>query len=135
MSGLESKVAENGGDAVAPPADVSTAMKVVVPNSDTISAAEALKLEGNALLAESKLVQAVGKYTAAIDLHPTAIYLSNRAFCYVKLEQFGLAILDADMALELDSTYVKAYYRRGSANMALAKFKLAVKDFRKARRQ
>lgn len=49
---------------------------------------------------ESKLVQAVGKYTAAIDLHPTAIYLSNRAFCYVKLEQFGLAILDADMALE-----------------------------------
>lgn len=48
---------------------------------------------------ESKLVQAVGKYTAAIDLHPTAIYLSNRAFCYVKLEQFGLAILDADLAL------------------------------------
>lgn len=44
-------------------------------------------------------MQAVGKYTAAIDLHPTAIYLSNRAFCYVKLEQFGLAILDADLAL------------------------------------
>lgn len=51
MSGLESKVAENGGDAVAPPADVSTAMKVVAPNPETISAAEALKLEGNALLA------------------------------------------------------------------------------------
>lgn len=48
---------------------------------------------------ESKLVQAVGKYTAAIELNPTAIYLSNRAFCYVKLEQFGLAILDADLAL------------------------------------
>lgn len=48
---------------------------------------------------ESKLVQAVGKYTAAIELRPTAIYLSNRAFCYVKLEQFGLAILDADLAL------------------------------------
>ncbi|CBJ28105.1 conserved unknown protein [Ectocarpus siliculosus] len=131
MSELESNMAENGGGAVAPPADVSTAMKVVTPNPETVSAAEALKLEGNALLAESKLGHAVGKYTAAIDLHPTAIYLSNRAFCYVKLEQFGLAILDADMALELDSTYVKAYYRRGSANMALAKFKLAVKDFRK----
>ncbi|CAN0398631.1 unnamed protein product, partial [Ectocarpus sp. 13 AM-2016] len=38
-------------------------------------------------------------------------------------------------ANRLDSTYVKAYYRRGSANMALAKFKLAVKDFRKARKQ
>ncbi len=50
-------------------------------------------------IAESKLVQAVGKYTAAIELRPTAIYLSNRAFCYVKLEQFELAILDADLAL------------------------------------
>lgn len=39
------------------------------------------------------------------------------------------------VADRLDSTYVKAYYRRGSANMALAKFKLAVKDFRKARKQ
>lgn len=52
MSGLESKIAENGGDAaVAPPADVSTAMMVTAPNPETISAAEALKLEGNALLA------------------------------------------------------------------------------------
>lgn len=33
----------------------------------------------------------------------------------------------------LDSTYLKAYYRRGSAYMALGKFKLAVKDFRKVR--
>lgn len=44
-------------------------------------------------------MQAVAKYSQAIDLHPTAIYLSNRAFCYVKLENFGLAILDADAAL------------------------------------
>ena len=47
----------------------------------------------------SKIYQAVAKYSQAIDLHPTAIYLSNRAFCYVKLEQFGLAIADADLAL------------------------------------
>ncbi|CAN0559462.1 unnamed protein product, partial [Laminaria digitata] len=33
----------------------------------------------------------------------------------------------------LDHTYLKAYYRRGSANMALGKFKLAVRDFRKVR--
>lgn len=48
---------------------------------------------------EGKFVQAVAKYSQAIDLHPTAIYLSNRALCYVKLENFGLAILDADLAL------------------------------------
>eukprot|EP00903_Cladosiphon_okamuranus_P017863 g16439.t1 len=130
MSELESKVAESGEDKMAPAAEGESSVKAE-PSPENISAAEALKLEGNALLAESKLVQAVAKYTAAIELHPTAIYLSNRAFCYVKLEQFGLAILDADLALTLDSKYVKAYYRRGSAYMALAKYKLAVKDFRK----
>lgn len=51
------------------------------------------------VLIESKLVEAVSKYTAAIALRPTAIYLSNRAFCYLKLEQFELAIVDADLAL------------------------------------
>lgn len=44
-------------------------------------------------------MQAVQKYSEAIELCPTHIYLSNRAFCYVKLENFGLAIADADAAL------------------------------------
>lgn len=50
MSGLESKIEENGGDASAPPADSAGAMKAA-PTPETIAAAEALKLEGNALLA------------------------------------------------------------------------------------
>lgn len=33
----------------------------------------------------------------------------------------------------LDPGYVKAYYRRGSANMALAKYKEAVRDFKRVR--
>lgn len=117
-------------------ATVATAVEVFLgephtPSEATMEVAEALKGEGNALLRDGKIVQAVAKYSQAIELHPTAIYLSNRAFCYVKLENFGLAILDADRALRLNAGYVKAYYRRGSANMALAKYKVAVKDFRK----
>lgn len=50
MSGLESKVQENGDHADAPPADAASMMKVE-PSPETISAAEALKMEGNALLA------------------------------------------------------------------------------------
>lgn len=52
MSGLETKVAENGGPAAeaAPSADGASALKVE-PSAETISAAEALKMEGNALLA------------------------------------------------------------------------------------
>ena len=60
-------------------------------------------------------------------------YYSNRAFCHLKLENYGLAIADASVALELDGSFVKGYYRRGSAYMALSKFKDALRDFRAVR--
>lgn len=51
MSELETKVAENGGaEVVAPPAEGAKVLKAE-PSAETISAAEALKMEGNALLA------------------------------------------------------------------------------------
>lgn len=48
---------------------------------------------------------------------------------YLKKELYGLALDDAEKSLKLDPNYVKAYYRRASANMALGKFKLALKDY------
>ncbi|CAE7606122.1 PPP5C [Symbiodinium microadriaticum] len=48
----------------------------------------------------------------------------------IKLESYGPAISDANEAIQLDPTYIKAYYRRGSANFALGKYKDARKDFR-----
>lgn len=48
---------------------------------------------------------------------------------YLKKELYGLALDDAEKSLQLDPNYVKAYYRRASANMALGKFKLALKDY------
>merc|ERR1712054_726522 len=53
--------------------------------------------------------------------------------CHLKMENHGLAIADATVALELDKTFIKAYYRRGSAYMALAKYKDALRDFKAAR--
>jgi serine/threonine-protein phosphatase 5 len=41
-----------------------------------------------------------------------------------------VAILDADASISLDASYIKAYYRRGSANFALGKNKEAMKDFK-----
>lgn len=107
------------------------------PSSDSciataIATTNALKEEGNALLSQSKYVLAAEKYTEAINLYPTAILYSNRAQALIKLEAYGAAILDANEAIALDESYIKAYYRRGSANFALSKFKLALKDFKKA---
>lgn len=47
------------------------------------------------------------------------------------MENFGLTQADSDKALELDPTYIKAYYRKGSAHMVLQKFQDALADFKK----
>lgn len=48
---------------------------------------------------------------------------------YLKKELYGLALSDADKAIELDPNYVKAYFRRALSNMALGKFRIALKDY------
>lgn len=58
-----------------------------------------------------------------------AILLSNRATARFKLEQYALAIEDADAALARNPAYFKAYYRRGTARFALGKYRMAKSDF------
>lgn len=98
----------------------------------SLEKAENFKKEGNALVKENKFVQAVDSFTKAIDLKVEtpnmAIYLSNRAMIHLKMENFGLAISDANQAIKIDSTYVKAYYRRASALLFLRKFDDAMND-------
>ncbi|KAI9906237.1 hypothetical protein PsorP6_003969 [Peronosclerospora sorghi] len=99
-------------------------------SDETRARADALKVKGNEALVHFKFGQAVELYTKAIELAPNAIFYANRAAAHVKSESYGLAIDDASEAIRLDSTYVKAYYRRGSAQLALGHHKKAVKDFR-----
>ena len=83
---------------------------------------------------DKNYADAIDNYTRAIDLNPNmAPYYGNRAFAYLRTECFGYALADADAALNLDSTYTKAYYRRATANMSLGKFKVALKDFEAVR--
>lgn len=47
----------------------------------------------NFIWIEKRFNEAIEKYTAAIELNPTvAAYFTNRAFCHVKLENYGYAI-------------------------------------------
>lgn len=93
--------------------------------------AEELKEEGNKLLAAYKYGLAAEKYSAAIALNGNnAIYYSNRSQALIKLESYGLAIEDANEAIRIDPTYIKALYRRGSANYALGKMKESLRDFK-----
>ena len=45
------------------------------------------------------------------------------------MESFGYALDDASKAIDLDRSYIKGYYRRAAAYMALGKTKLALKDY------
>ena len=66
---------------------------------DPVSAALRLKEQGNKLLSNFKFTLAAEKYTEAINLNRTAILLSNRAQALIKIEAYGLAIIDANEAI------------------------------------
>ncbi|KZP34736.1 protein phosphatase 5 [Athelia psychrophila] len=49
----------------------------------------------------------------------------------MKLEEYGYGLNDASQAIELDPTYAKAYYRRGTCNLQILKYQQAIADFKK----
>ncbi|KAK2197870.1 bifunctional Serine-threonine-specific protein phosphatase-bis(5-nucleosyl)-tetraphosphatase/Metallo-dependent phosphatase-like/Tetratricopeptide-like helical domain superfamily/Calcineurin-like phosphoesterase domain [Babesia duncani] len=118
--------------------------------------AEQKKAEGNELFSQGNYNGAIICYTEAIDIIRNEFrvengldtesaadhwitpdicntnlhqYYSNRALCNIKIESYGSALADADVAIMLQPTFSKAFYRRGCANLCLLKFKNAEKDF------
>lgn len=89
--------------------------------------AEALKGEGNKLLAAKDFKGAVEKYTAAIDCDGNnAVYYANRAAAYSQLQQHESAVYDAKKALQVNPNYSKAYSRLGHAEFCLGNYENAV---------
>eukprot|EP01137_Pigoraptor_chileana_P027038 Opistho-2@9129 len=104
--------------------------KDVVTEEDKAQA-EAFKEKGNKLFQERRFDKAVEEYTKAIIVNPDIpAYYANRAFAYIKVESYGYALEDSSKAIDMDKTYIKAYYRRASANMALGKFKESLRDLK-----
>ncbi|PVU90396.1 hypothetical protein BB561_004899 [Smittium simulii] len=80
---------------------------------------------------KKKYKDAIEKYTLAIELDATVpAYYTNRAQCYLLTELFGAAIADAEEAIKLDANFVKAYYRRASAHMAMGNIEKAKNDYK-----
>eukprot|EP00928_Gymnodinium_smaydae_P053698 TRINITY_DN37624_c0_g1_i1.p1 TRINITY_DN37624_c0_g1~~TRINITY_DN37624_c0_g1_i1.p1 ORF type:complete len:507 (-),score=112.22 TRINITY_DN37624_c0_g1_i1:144-1664(-) len=115
--------------------------------------ADKAKARGNEFFKQHLYKQALDAYTEAIDLaeaveddcldslddasttasgaaNPAvAVYYANRAFCHIKLESYGSAVMDSTKAIEANAEFPKGWYRRGSANMALGRLKDAQRDF------
>jgi len=113
---------------------------------DRLARAESAKGLGNDHFKALRLSEALAAYTEAIDIsldddddldslsgftNPNIqVYYSNRAFCHVKMENFGSALIDASKAIDAKEDFPKAWYRRGSANMLLGRVKDAERDFK-----
>jgi serine/threonine-protein phosphatase 5 len=117
--------------------------------------AEKHKQEGNDLFSRNEFVKALAAYTEAIDLsegedepeseevdldsldgvasrprNPNIhSYYANRAFCHIKMENYGSALGDATKAIEAKDDWSKGWYRRGTAHLALGHTEDALRDF------
>lgn len=112
--------------------DLAGSKKTAETPEDVVAqAAETLdrisKEEDKKVAASSKRRKAETESDVCKNLH---IYYSNRAFCQLKLENFGSAIVDATEAISLKNDFAKAYYRRGCSKYAMTKYREALKDFK-----
>ncbi|XP_951772.1 serine/threonine protein phosphatase, putative [Theileria annulata] len=123
--------------------------------AQALEKAELKKLEGNRSFSENNFISAIEHYSESIrlvedshlvsnlkkegynwitpELRKTNLhqYYSNRAICNIKIENYGSAISDANVAIQLRPDFFKAYYRRGCAYLCLLKFQDAETDFLK----
>ncbi|KAI8475696.1 MAG: hypothetical protein J3K34DRAFT_28345 [Monoraphidium minutum] len=113
----QQQAADQEGGAAAAPAKWEPAGE---GEAAAVAAAEALKLEGNALFGQQRWDEAMAKYQEALDAAPEpapqrAVYYANLAACALKLHQPQLAAEHCSCALRLDGGYVKALMRRACA--------------------
>lgn len=101
------------------------------PSKEQVKKAAALKEEGNALVKQRHHGAALEKYSLSLELNPAEVTTyTNRALCFLALQQLQDAVRDCDTALELDAGNVKALYRRAQAHAGLKDTDACVKDLR-----
>jgi len=103
------------------------------PTPEQVAESDSYKAQANKKFQENHHNEAIELYTKAIELNPgNHILFANRSFAHIKLENYGSALIDATESIELAPSYIKGYFRRGTAYLALGKLKQAKQDFTKA---
>ncbi|KAG5317636.1 TTC1 protein, partial [Pseudoatta argentina] len=102
------------------------------------SEAETLKQAGNELFKNGEYVRAISQYTQGLQTCPLAyskersILYANRAAAKAKCQtEKDSAITDCTKAIELNSSYVKAYIRRAQLYEETEKLDEALEDYKK----
>merc|ERR1711916_23218 len=93
---------------------------------------EEAKAQGNEHYKKEEFGDAVRSYSEAIRRNPNnAVYFSNRCMAYIKLREYQLALKDADKCLELDSSFIKGWVRKGMAHHFLKEYYKALDAYDK----
>ncbi|XP_058121119.1 RNA polymerase II-associated protein 3 [Anopheles ziemanni] len=93
--------------------------------------AEVLKEQANRQCKLGNFQEAIDLYTKAIGTYAeNPVYYSNRALCYMNVEQFTECLEDCSVAIGKDPTYIKAYYRRMQAFERLGENEKAIAECR-----
>lgn len=99
-----------GGSAAAAPPPATPK----VASAEEKAEAEKLKQAGNTLMSSKKYDAAIESYTKAIAVDASnPVYYSNRAAAHASKGDHSSAVQDAEKAIEVDPSFVKAYSRLG----------------------
>ncbi|XP_070533194.1 sperm-associated antigen 1-like [Ptychodera flava] len=88
-----------------------------------------LKDEGNEKVKKGQFQEAVNKYTACIGVDPEQVVsYTNRALCFLRLDEPRKAESDCNKALEMEAENIKALFRRAQARKMLEQYKASLQD-------
>nr|XP_055045854.1 RNA polymerase II-associated protein 3 [Misgurnus anguillicaudatus] len=88
------------------------------------------KEKGNELFKSGQYDAAIECYTRGMNADPyNPVLPTNRAASFIRLKKFAVAESDCNLAIALDSKYMKAYARRGAARTALRNHQGALDDY------
>lgn len=93
----------------------------------TLSPADEEKKLGNEAFIAKKYDKALQHYTNAITKDPeNAIYYSNRSACYAAKQMWKESMIDSEVAIIKDPSFIKAYYRLSMAQLELGSYDDAI---------
>ncbi|XP_076443505.1 hsp70-Hsp90 organising protein-like isoform X2 [Babylonia areolata] len=99
----------------------------------TKNQAEQLKEQGNAALKKGNAAEAVLHYTHAVKLEPSNhLLFSNRSLAFLKLDQYYLALQDANQVIRLQPSWPKGYFRKGEVEFKAGQYALALMSYKQA---
>ncbi|ROT38557.1 small glutamine-rich tetratricopeptide repeat-containing protein A [Sodiomyces alkalinus F11] len=110
-------------------------MKDAVKWLRVVQKLERMKEEGNQEYKAGRWQNAIGKYTAALEIDPSnkgtnSKILQNRALCKTKLKEYDDAIADCERAVSLDPSYTKARRTKANALGSAGRWEEAVREWK-----